>query len=327
MLVSVFKRNYFLQLVLLIVLPLILWIPAFIKPPAIISNPSFDMPLFDIILYIFPSENIICSIAAFLIVIGQAFLLNYILTFYELSKKNSYFPAFIYLILFSCDYRIMTLSSILMANCFIILAIWSFLQCYNKSEGLDQIFLSTFLVAVASLFYSPYILFIIWIWIGLFNFKIYKWRPFLVSILGMASPYLVLMVYYYLDNQTDVILNFFPQHFALLPEIGFMNQPVQIVYMAYMLVLTLPALFYTITFRNDQKLSVRKRTATLVLLFFISILPFVYTLHSPSMSLIFIPPVAFMLTVFFFSIKRSLYSNIFLGILLLLTRVKIYINY
>ena len=221
----------------------------------------------------------------------------------------------------------MTFSSILFANCFIILAVLSFLQCYNKNEGLDQIFLTAFLVSVSSLFYVPYIFFMIWIWIGLFNFKIYKYRPFIVSILGMLTPYLVLMIIYYLGNQTDMIVGFFPQHFALLPQLSFMNQPIQIVYTAYLFILILAALFYTAGYRNDQKLSVRKRTTTVIILFFVSLLPFIYTLTSPAMTLIFAPVLAFMFTVFFFSLKRSLYSNLFIGILLILTIAKILINY
>ncbi|MBR1774673.1 MAG: hypothetical protein IJ759_04010 [Bacteroidales bacterium] len=327
MIVSIFKKNYFLQLILLILLPLLLWIPAFIRPAEVVTLSRLDMPLYDVLEYVFAIKSVINTIVAFLLVVGQAFLINYIFTYYELTKKNSYFPAFIYMLMFSSDYRIMTLSSILFANCIIILAIWSFLQCYNKNEGLDQIFLTAFLVSLSSLFYVPYLLFMIWIWVGLFNFKIYKWRPLIVSLLGMLTPYLVLMVIYYLSNQTETIVNFFPQHFALLPQISFLNQPIQIVYMGYLLVLILPALFYTLAYKNDQKLSVRKRTSTIIILFAFSLLPFLYTMTSPAMSLIFAPALAFMFTVFFFSIKRQLYSNLFILILVILTIAKIYINY
>lgn len=327
MIVSIFKRNYFLQLILLILLPLVLWIPAFINPPEVILNDKLDMPLYDLFLMVFPSKSIITTIFAFLLVVGQAFLLNFIFTYYDLTKKNSYFPAFIYLLLSSCDYRLMTISAIMFANCFIILAFFSFLQCYNKGEGLDQIFLTALLIAIASLFYVPYLLLMFWIWIGLFNFKVYKWRPFLVSLLGLISPYLILFVYYYLDNQIDTIINFYDLHLNILPEVVFMNQPIQIVYMAYLLVLTLPAIVYTMNYRNDQKLSVRKRTSTLVLLFVCSLLIFVFTMNQCTMSLIFAPTLAFFFTIFFFSIKRYLYSNLFIVILLLLTIVKIYLNY
>ena len=327
MIVSIFKKNYFLQLILLTIIPVLLWMPAFVSHPAIISGNTPDMPLFNLVRSVFPESGFINTLTAFILTVAQALLINYIFTYYELTKKNSYFPAFIYILLFSCDYRIMTLSSILFANCFIILAIFSFLQCYNKNEGLDQIFLTSFWVAIASLFYAPYILFMFWIWIGLFNFKIYKWRSFIVSIFGMFSPYVVLMVIYYLENKTELIQNFLSLHFALLPQFTFLNEPIQIVYMGYLLILTLPALFCTLSYRNEQKLSVRKRSAAIVIMFLVSLIPFLYTTDFPVMSLILAPATAFMFTVFFFSIKRHLYSNLFIGILVILTIAKIYINY
>jgi hypothetical protein len=326
MIVSVFKKNYFLQLVLLIVLPILFWMPAFINPPQVISDGRLDMPLYDVLEYVFPLKSVLNTIIAFLLILGQAFLLNHIFTYYDLTKKNSYFPAFLYMMMFSCDYRIMTFSSVLFANCFIILAIGCFLQCYNKNEGLDQVFLTAFLVSLSSLFYVPYVLFMLWIWIGLFNFKIYRFRPFIVSILGLLAPYLVLIIIYYLSNQTDTIMAFFPLHFAVLPVFSFMNQPIQIVYMAYLLVLILPAIVYTFGYKNEQKLSVRKRASTIVILFAFCLLPFLYTLNQPIMSLIFAPPMVFIMTVFFFSIKRQLYTDIFILIFLILTVTKIYIN-
>lgn len=326
MIVSVFKKNYFLQLVLLIVLPILFWMPAFINPPQVISDGRLDMPLYNVLEYVFPLKSVLNTIIAFLLILGQAFLLNHIFTYYDLTKKNSYFPAFLYMMMFSCDYRIMTFSSVLFANCFIILAIGCFLQCYNKNEGLDQVFLTAFLVSLSSLFYVPYILFMLWIWIGLFNFKIYSLRPFVVSVLGLLAPYLVLIIVYYLSNQTDTIMAFFPLHFAVLPVFSFMNQPIQIVYMAYLLVLILPAIVYTFGYKNEQKLSVRKRASTIVILFAFCLLPFLYTLNQPIMSLIFAPPMVFIMTVFFFSIKRQLYTDIFILIFLILTVTKIYIN-
>lgn len=284
------------------------------------------MPLYDVVRSIFPSQNAINSIIAFILVILHGFLINYLCTFYQLSQKTSFFPAFIYILLMSSDYRFMTLSSILFANTFIILTIFTFLKCYNKKEGLDEIYLSTVLLSTGTLFYSPTILLMLWIWIGLFNFKIYKLRSFLVSIFGFITPLVVLFVYYYLNNNTEAITNFANTHFGILPSFNFLNQPIQIVYVAYLVILTLPAFVITLGYRNDQKLSVRKRISTILLLFAISILPFLYDLSSPTMTLIFAPALSYILSVFFFSIKRNIYSDTYIIILLILTIVKIFIN-
>lgn len=327
MIVSIFKKNYFAQFILLIVLPILLWLVAFVNPPQVFVNPKADMPLYDALIYILPQQGFLSVFIAFLLVVAQGFLVNYIFTSYQLTRKTSYFPAFIYILLMSSDYRVMTMSSLLLANTFLLLTIISFLKCYNKNEGLDEIFLSTFLLAIASLFYAPLVLMMLWIWIGLFNFKIYKWRSFFVSIFGFLTPFVVLMVYYYLTDNSALILTFVSDHFAILPSFDFLNQPIQIVYMVYLLVfLAIPGYLRSATVRYDQKLSIRKRVSTLLLYVIMCILPFLYDLSNPTMSLIFAPVLAYMLTVFFYTIKRNIYSDLFIIILVVLTIVKIFVN-
>ncbi|MBQ9312421.1 MAG: hypothetical protein IJ213_05170 [Bacteroidales bacterium] len=327
MIISIFKKDYFMQFVLLILVTILLWLPAFINPVAPIINPKLDMPIYNAIVYALTSSSLLSVFIAFLLVVGQAFLLNYVFTNYKLTRKTSYLPAFIYIILMSSDYRVMTMSSLLLANTFIILCLFSFLKCYNKNEGLDEIYLSTLLLSVAALIYAPFILLMIWVWVGLFNFKIYKWRSFFVSLFGFLSPFIILMVYYYLTDKSDLILSFLSDHYTILPDFTFLNQPIQIVYIVYLLIfLGIPAFFKAMTLRTDQKLSVRKRVSTLLLYFAISILPFLYDMNMPTMSLIFAPVLAYMLSLFFSTMKRSLYADTFLIILLVLTVIKIFVN-
>jgi hypothetical protein len=328
MFITTFKKNYLMQIVLLIITPIILWLPAFIHPPQVLINSSLDMPLYEGLASFMKDYCFFSTLIAFVLVILQAFYINHILTFYQLTKKTSFFPAFIYILLMSCDYRVMTLSSILIANCFGIIALKFFLNCYNKNEGLDEIFVSTFLLAISTLFYAPCIFFILWIWFGLFNYKIYKWRSFFVSIFGFITPFIVLCVYYYLADNLAILETFFQKHFLIIPPYDkFLIQPIQIVYMAYLIILVVPSFFITFNYRNDKKLSVRKRTSTIILLFAISILPFVYNVDIETMSLIFAPTLAFLLTVFFFSIKRTIYADLFFIIFILLTITKILLNY
>ena len=327
MIISVFKKNYFLQFVLLAITPILLWLPAFINPPEIVVSKRMDMPLYDFIISGFCGNSFWAVLIAFVLVLLQGVMLNFIVTHYTLSRKNSYLTAFIYMLLMSNDYRTMTLSSLLLANTFLILGLYTFLQCYNKKEGLDEIFLTTFFLAIASLIYTPSILLMLWIWIGLFNFKIYKWRSFFVSIFGFLTPFIILMVYYYLSDNTTLILNFLYDHYAILPDFNILNQPIQIVYMVYLIAfLGIPALLKTMSIRFEQKLSVRKRISTITLYFAIAIFPFVYNLTMPSMTLVFAMPLAYMLAVLFLNIKRSLYADTFIIVLIILTVVKILVN-
>ncbi len=326
MIVSIFKKNYFLQFVLLSIVALLLWIPAFITPTQVTNRGVFDMPFFTSLVSVLPQQSIINTVICLLLVVLQGLLINYIFTSYQLSQKTSFFPAFVYILLMSSDYRLMTLNSIIFANTFVLLALFTFLKCYNKNEGLDEIYFSSIFLSIATLFYSPVSLLMFWLWIGLFNFKIYKLRSFFVSIFGFLTPFLVLFVYYYLANKVSAITSFVPLHFAFLPKFAFLNQPIQIVYVVYLFLLLIPAFFIALAHKNDQKLSVRKRISTVLLLFIFSLLPFVEDITFPTMTLILAPAATYLLTIFFFNIKRNVYSDVYIIVLLVLTGVKIFIN-
>lgn len=327
MIVSVFKKDYFLQFVFLLIVPLLLWIPAFLNPPVAIDKGPLDMPLYDFFRLVLPSQSLLTTIVALVLIGLQGLLVNYICTFYKLGQKTSFLPAFVYVLMLSADYRSMTISSIVFANTFIILALFTFLKCYNKKEGLDEIFLSASLISVATLFYAPSVLLLLWIWVGLFNFKIYKLHSFLVSIFGFITPFIVLGVYYYLSDDIATIENFAIDHFVQIPNLYFLNQPVQIVYMAYLFLLSIPAFFVTLAYRNDQKISIRKRVSSIVLLFVFSLLPFVYDLSSHTMSLILAPALSYIISTFLLSIRSNRYSDLYLIVFIILTVVKITLNY
>ena len=75
MLINIFKKNYPLQLLLLVLVPLVLWIPAFVNPPELFRT-IFDMPLYDVVYSWAYGFNTIASICAFVIVVLQALFLN-----------------------------------------------------------------------------------------------------------------------------------------------------------------------------------------------------------------------------------------------------------
>ena len=163
MLVRIFKKKYTLQLLILSIVPIIFWSQAFIAPPEVISN-KFDMPLYRVIYDFAKDYQLFSSIAAFILVLLQGLLLNQLFTNNHLSQKNTFLPAFIYILLMSCSYQCMTLNSMLFSNFLIIFALYFFLNCLDKKEGSDEVYNSCALLSLASLFYAPAILFIFWIW-------------------------------------------------------------------------------------------------------------------------------------------------------------------
>lgn len=181
MFVKTFRNDYLLQLVLLAITSLILWLPAFISPLAPITT-GFDTPIYKVIYESLSSLKALSTILAFLLVIIQGLIINSIFSSNQLSPSTTFFPAFIYVILLSSNYALMTISPLLIQNTFIIFSIYFLFHSFDKTEGLDEVFCSSLFVSLAFLSFMPSILFILWIWFSLLNYRFYKWRYWVISL-------------------------------------------------------------------------------------------------------------------------------------------------
>lgn len=323
MLVRIFKKKYTLQLLILSIVPIIFWSQAFIAPPEVISN-KFDMPLYRVIYDFAKDYHLFSSIAAFVLVLLQGLLLNQLFTNNHLSQKNTFLPAFIYILLMSCSYQCMTLNSMLFSNFLIIFALYFFLNCHDKKEGIDEIYNSCALLSLASLFYAPAILFILWIWIGLIIYKIYKWRSWVMSILGLITPYILLFIFYYL-NQMDIQANLLAVSKGWLHfDFQFLNQPMQVVYIASLVLFSIPAIFTTLSSRSNRVIEYRKKSAVMFTLLIISLIPFFLSKTEYNMSFIFSISLAFFLSNFFLQYNNERKSDTFFMIFLLISIIKVF---
>jgi hypothetical protein len=323
MFIEIFKKNYITQLLLLAIVPILLWIPAFLHPPQIIST-RFDMTIYYGLYALLKPLPLLATIIAFSITIINGLFLNFIFTSNKLVSKTTYLPAFMYYLLSSSNYTFMTLSSLLMMNCCLILALFFFYRVYDKKENAEDIFTTSLILSIGMLFYAPTVLLLLWIWVGFFVYKTYSWKDWLISIFGFLAPIIFLIVYYYLTDQLLIQINYFVDNFVHLPQLYNINQPVHVVYLATLLLLAIPSFFYVRGSRVDRNIIYSKKCQILVILLLFSLLPMSYSLEFSEFSYFFSLPLSFMMTIFFFSKRKILYSNAILLLFFVVTLIKIY---
>lgn len=142
-----------------------------------------------------PPLSITANIAAFLLVFFQATALNITIARYRVATEVSLLPGVFYC-LFSClmpDFLV--LSSVLLANTFVILALFYLFDTYKNSYVAGRIFDAGLWLGVASLFHFSYVLFIVWGIIGLGILRGLRGKEFLMFIIGYAVPFFLLSVY------------------------------------------------------------------------------------------------------------------------------------
>ena len=326
MFVNIFKKYYIPQILIIGITPIILWLAAFIKPPALVET-QFDMLLYAHIFSSWTDLPLLATVVAFVIMILNGLLLNHIFTSNKLVQKTTYMPAFMYYLLSSSNYQFMTMSSLLLMNSCLILALWFFFRIYSKKESVEDIFTVSLFVSISSMFYAPAMLFLLWIWIGFFVYKAYSLRQWLVSIFGFISPFVIAIVYYYLTDQVMEQANWFVDKFVSLPQLYPISEPIHVVYLVCLGLLLFPSLYYVRSSKIDRNIVYGKKCSILNDFLFVSFLPLFYVMDLSEFSSFYSIPLAFILTIFFFYKRKLLYSNIVLLLLIFITGIKIYFTF
>ena len=195
MLIRFFKDN--LPFPLYAVLPaltFLLWIPGFLAFKQV--EPAYQMPLYNTlssILFYFPNLAWFLSVG---LIYFEAILLNAYVNKFEILTIRSNLPALFFVIITSAFSSFQLFHPVIISNLLLIIAFGRICSIYRQ----DYVFAYTFdvgaLIALASLFYFPAIIFFPVAWFSLAVIRPFIWREYVISLLGMLTPYGLLITYY-----------------------------------------------------------------------------------------------------------------------------------
>lgn len=203
MFIRFFKSNNASALLFLPLIAIVIWIFGFITPSLLPVKHA--MPLYELI-----AGNLInipwlsCTIGLIL-VIGEAFLLNYIVNENEVLNKQTYLPALLYVVFMSNNKAMLNLHPLLFGNLFVLLAIHKLLSSYRKDKAFSQAFDAGLLLSISTLFYFPFIVFLPLLGVGLIIFRPFNWREWVISFLGAATPYAFVFTFYFWFEKLDYL--------------------------------------------------------------------------------------------------------------------------
>lgn len=205
MLIRIFKSNQPALLIALPVIGVLVWLYGLITPPGtIMENP---MPLYKMIAGLIGQNHFISGITGLTFLISGAFMISYGSGKHEISKR-SFLPGLLYIIMSSVNAASVQLHPVLISNLFLFFAVNRLLEMYRREDTFSEVFDAGFLIAIAALFYSPCLIFLLLVFIALLLFHPFIWREWLIAIIGFILPFLFLFVYYYLaDTSFEDFLN------------------------------------------------------------------------------------------------------------------------
>lgn len=201
MFIRLFKSNSVVSLIALPLLAAIIWLFGFIHPSVLAIEHS--MPLYELFASALVSSPALSVFVAFLLIVGEAFLLNYIITQNGVLPKQSYLTALFYVIFMSNNPEMLMLHPLVFANLFILLAFEKLISSYRKDVAFSESFDAGILLSIAALFYLPCVVLFPLLGVAFIIFRPFNWREWLISFFGVLMPICFVVSYYFWFDKLD----------------------------------------------------------------------------------------------------------------------------
>ena len=213
---SLFRKNLFINTILLAIFTVVLHTKFFIHP----EISPIDFPLFDFLNTFLNLSSIVQSISTIVLVIIQATLISKYVTINRLSRALTVIPGAVFVVYIYTNLHPDNFNIILLANLFLILSLGSLFKIYKKYQPVSVLFNAGFFLGIATILYLPYLIFFVTLVIGLYNLRNFNLKEFLQIFFGMMSVVFLSGVYAYYFDKLDVWADIFMQSFTI-PDFDF----------------------------------------------------------------------------------------------------------
>lgn len=316
MIIRVFRSRYFPQYIGLLLFACALWFDVLLFPEKLPEgDPAFVQAWLNEFSHNFP---LIATILSFLIVVFQAFLLNQVLEYHKITERNQLLAAAIYLLLMSSAGILVRPNQMIVLNLLLIVLINILFNLYEKQEAYSQAFDAGVVAGIASLMYSPMVYLLLFIWGTFIIYQIFTWREWLISIIGMLTPFVLAMTWFFVKgNLHEVLMEYFRQ-FAVIPVIHFKVDYYPIFVWSITSIIVITTLAKVIKRSTEGTIDIRRKFKVLIFFLFISSASLVYAGANFSLHLAqAVIPVTAFLSAHLSESKKVFYHELLFALLLL----------
>lgn len=143
-------------------------------------------------------ENVILSqIVINLVIAFTAVLVNRVVIKHRLSRYQTLLPGLIYIILVSWLEVFLSFTAIHIANFFMMIGLLSVFKFSSKTARSIVVFDGSLYFALATLFYTPYFIYLIPAFMGFMSLDSFRVREFMNAIVGFLVPFFIVSGFLY----------------------------------------------------------------------------------------------------------------------------------
>ena len=274
---------------------------------------------------LFDRRQGVYTVLATLLTTYQSLVFNDFLRARKAYRENTYVPALIFVLLTSFSFDFYTLSPVLMALTWILLA---FRNAFHKIEGTlrdTQILRTGIYLGIAALFYLPSLVFTLSIFYAYMLFARLSPRRSLLLLYGTLLPFLVAFTYFYVVGTSPGFVDQYLLAFANLTNNHYVSGLSLLMIVAVALLFFILALYKITRYRRFtiQQTQLQQVMFMNVMVALISI--FFVRERAPFHLLLFVPPFAFFITHYLLNIRRTLWAEMATASLVILLPLNGYI--
>lgn len=317
MVLRFYKTNYNHIVIFLFILGAILWSPAFFSDqqyPFYLSQ----NPLLDFLEPIYVYSSIQVTIA-FILLIIQSIVFNNIISSFDIIQQRTYVPALVYVTLMSIHPSMLQLHTILISNLLVLLFLNTLFKLYDNDSNYQFSYTLGFIIAMATLLYSYNIFLAAVIFSSYIVYRIFNWRIWLTTIIGIATPFILLFTLFFLADSMDFFILFMANQMEYLhmdvASLPYSNLSLQLITALTLLILLLRYFFYS----GDKIIRIRNYSSIIIWLFLFSFVSvFLFNEHATIHLAIMFVPLTILISSTLLTIKRKIIPEILFTILLLI---------
>jgi hypothetical protein len=170
-----------------------------------------------------PPTSFGAQIASFLLVFIQAIFINITMARYRVSNEITLLPGLFYCLITALLPDFLALSPALLANTFLIIALFYLFEVYKNTQASIRIFDVGFWVGVAGLFHFSYTFFIFWGILGLGILRGIRFKELLMFLLGIFAPFFLFSSYLFWIDRFPYMYKHFANNLSFFSFIKYSN--------------------------------------------------------------------------------------------------------
>ncbi len=212
--IKFFRQSYAIQYVVIALMAIALWIPAFVSGKVFMGLNEPVIPIFNLMDRLLSFSPIAQHAFAFLLLVLETLIFNAIMVNNQIVGKVGTMGAFVFVLLMSLTRTQTNFYPFALSVFFILLAISNLFEVYQLPNPELNLLKAGVFVALASMCYFPAIILIVWVFVSLPIAKKGSLRLQLIPIFGFLFVYFLYFVGVFIFGDFRALLEGYRDYFT-----------------------------------------------------------------------------------------------------------------